>query len=195
MQPPLSTVLGFLGIGEVANQILLGTYQPPANIDPYARQLIPHLAMPPSIAQLPPIATFITTSKWIFGWQRAKKRTSSGPSLLHFGQFKAGCLSLPVADFEATMASIPLSTGYSPTRWHQGINIMLLKRPGKFQVDKLCTILLYEPDFNHVNKFLGRAIMHHAEDTGFLAKEQYGSRQGKSAITHALHKRLTFDIL
>ena len=37
-------------------------------------------------------------------------------------------------------------------------------------------------------------MMEHGEKRGFLAREQFGSRKSKSAIEHALNKRLTIDI-
>jgi hypothetical protein len=36
-------------------------------------------------------------------------------------------------------------------------------------------------------------MMEYAEDNGILAKEQFGSRKNKSAIEHAINKRLTLD--
>ena len=37
-------------------------------------------------------------------------------------------------------------------------------------------------------------MMQHGEKHGYLAREQFGSRNAKSAIEHALNKRLTIDI-
>ena len=93
------------------------------------------------------------------------------------------------------MANIPFLSGYLSSRWQQGINVMLEKKRGNFRVDKLRTILLYEADFNMNNKHAGRDVMSKVERALTLAKEQYGSRKRKSSISHALKKRLTFDIL
>jgi len=54
---------------------------------------------------------------------------------------------------------------------------------------------LLEADFNQLNKFIGKAMMNQAESTGLVAAEQYGSRNGKSASTQSLNKRLAFDII
>ena len=69
------------------------------------------------------------------------------------------------------------------------------KKDGNFWVDKLRTIILFDPEANQNFKFLGRAVMAHAEQHNQLAAEQYGSRKRKTAILHALNKRLTYDIL
>ena len=63
------------------------------------------------------------------------------------------------------------------------------------RVDKLRTIALLEADFNFNNKLLGRSTLHHAETNNLISKEQYGSRPGKSSIDHAIHKRLTYDLM
>ena len=55
--------------------------------------------------------------------------------------------------------------------------------------------LLIEADFNLNNKYIGRDMLCKAEKALLLANEQYGSRKRKTAILHALNKRLTFDIL
>ena len=72
---------------------------------------------------------------------------------------------------------------------------MIGNSKGNYRVDKLHTILLYEADYNLMNKHVGRDMMNNAEKALILAKEQYGSRKRKASITHASNKRLTFDIL
>jgi hypothetical protein len=83
--------------------------------------------------------------------------------------------------------------GFSPERWRQGVEVMLLKLPGNFNVEKMRAILLFEADFNFNNKRWGRILMWYAEAHKLLAEEQYGSRKKLSAISHCLNKRLTFD--
>ncbi len=92
------------------------------------------------------------------------------------------------------MANIPYTSGYSPDRWQQGIDVMIEKKKGNFRVDKLRAILLFEAAFNQNNKKLGRDMMYNAEQLNQIAKEQYGSRKNKAAIEQCLNKRLTFDL-
>jgi len=95
----------------------------------------------------------------------------------------------------ATMADIPMSTGYSPEQWQKGLNIMLEKSPGNFNVEKLRIILLFEADFNANNKWLGRAMMLNTKQYNLLAPEQYGSRKQKSAVAQCLNKLLFYDYI
>jgi len=93
------------------------------------------------------------------------------------------------------MAAIPYQTGFSPRLWQHGINCMLEKKKGNFRVDKLRAILLYEAEFNQVNKILGRDCMFFAEDLKAVAQEQYGSRRQQSAVNQGLNKTLALDVL
>jgi len=72
---------------------------------------------------------------------------------------------------------------------------MLEKIAGNCDVAKLCIILLFEVDFNQLNKFIRKEMMHQAEDNSLIVGEQYGSRHGKSTITQSLNKLLAFDLI
>ena len=114
---------------------------------------------------------------------------------MHFGTLMASAQSDLIAEFDATMTNIPLISGYSPSRWRQAIDAVLLKKQGLYLVEKLRTIVLFEPDFNWLNKLLGWTMMKFAEDHDQLAPEQYGSRKYHKAIDQVVNKILTFDLL
>jgi len=61
----------------------------------------------------------------------------------------------------------------------------MLKKAGNCNVTKLRIILLFEADFNQLNKFIGKEMMNQAKEQGLVAGEQYGSQHGKSAIPKA----------
>ena len=196
LRPPLLEMVGRCGIGPAADAILRGDFVIPEEVDPWAAKLIPHLARPSEVpynvsGRPSPIATQYHCS----GWSKAKERTSSGRSGITFAHFKAGAKEPWLAEFETIMTSIPFETGMSPSRWQQGINVMLEKKKGIRRVDKLRAILLYEADFNQNNKMIGRNMMYTAEDLNLIAKEQYGSRKSLSAIDHSLNKTLTYDLI
>jgi len=71
----------------------------------------------------------------------------------------------------------------------------MLKKAGNCNVTKLRIILLFEADFNQLNKFIGKEMMNQAKEQGLVAGEQYGSKHGKSAITQSLNKQLAFDLI
>ena len=124
-----------------------------------------------------------------------REQTTSGLSRIHFGHHLA-CAKHPTnASFEANMLAIPYQTGYSPLRYQKSVNAMLLKKTGRTDVDSLRTIVLLEPDFNHMNKKLGRDVMAHAETHNLIAPEQFGSRKHHAAIDQVLIKTLYYDTL
>jgi len=97
--------------------------------------------------------------------------------------------------FNATMADIPLCTGYTPAQWRKGLNVMIEKTPGNFNVEKLHIILLFEANFNSNNKWLRCTIMFNAKTSHMMAAEQYSSQKKKSAISQCLNKLLFYDII
>ena len=61
-------------------------------------------------------------------WKPIKEKTSSHPGL-HFGHLKAMDDSTPLANqLHATLADIPLQTGYSPEEWRKCTNAMIKKK-------------------------------------------------------------------
>ena len=161
LQLPLAMLVGLVGTGLAVEAILQGKFVIPPNMDYWAAKLIPHLARPQAVRQRPPRENDgISIENHCSGWEKAKEYTSSGPSGLNFGHFKAGARHPEIAEFEAIMTSIPYETGLSPARWQRGTNVMLEKKKGNFNVDKLRAILLYEADFNQNNKYIGREMMY-----------------------------------
>jgi hypothetical protein len=146
MQPPLYDLLGPLAMTKAEDEILAGTFIPPEGTDPFVVKLLPHLKRVPGAQDKKP-PTF-TKEIHCEGWKKQKERTSSGPSGWHFGHSKAGALNAVIANFEYKMAAIPYRTGFSPLGWQHGTDVMLEKKKGTFNVEKLRAILLYEANFN-----------------------------------------------
>jgi hypothetical protein len=191
LQPPLAQVVGHYADNN-ALEVLSNTTAPIVTNDFYTNlvlQAIDH----PNIVH--PIQVEMSSSSFAQGWLKCREHTAAGPSGLHFGHFMAACKHPQMREIECSMANFPLRSGYSPERWQHGVEVMLLKQFNNFHVSKLRAILLFEADFNFNNKRIGRSLMWQAEDMGWLAPEQYGSRRSHSAIDHCLNKRLSFDLL
>jgi hypothetical protein len=194
LQPPLVQLVGRFGETEGVKQILEGRVEDrvTSSIDRYTQLLLEQMRKPKNFV---PVEIDESIETFVQGWRKTKEQTASGRSRLHFGHFIAACKHNKLKHIEQRQAQFPLTTGYAPKRWQQGIEVMLLKQPNNFHVNKLRAILLFEADFNHNNKRIGRAMMQHAESNGWMAPEQYGSRKQLSAIDHCLNKRLSFDII
>ena len=100
-----------------------------------------------------------------------KERTAS--RALHFGHFKACCKNELATMVNYILAEVPFRSSYSPLRWRNATDVMILKKSGLYNVEKLRTIVLYEADFNHNNKFLGKSMMQFAVPKNLIVKEQY----------------------
>jgi len=60
------------------------------------------------------------------------------------------------------MTSIPMRSGYSPQHWQSCIDAMILKKEGSRAVGILRTIMLFESDFNFMNKYIGQKMLQRA---------------------------------
>jgi hypothetical protein len=188
---PLLDAVGPLGISEEAQHILDGTYHIPENCDPWAAKLIPHLSYAFPHKDFPMNHSLHDHKA---GWQKVRERTSAGISGLTIPQMKAHLQDEYNTNVDIIFARIPYQNGFSPARWRKGIDVMLEKKKGVSNIDKLRAILLYEADFNQNNKKLGRDMLAMAEEFNAIAPEQFGSRKFLSAVDQSLNKALTFDI-
>lgn len=118
----------------------------------------------------------------------------TGTGRIHFGHFKAATSHQTNLLLHYAPAEIPFRSSYTPKRWKEATNLMILKKEGIADIDRLGTIVLFEADYNHNNKFLGRTMMQHCGRHSFLAKDQY-LVPGKKCIDHVINQRLTFDIV
>ena len=183
----LAKDLGCYGDGPKVDEVLNGTYLPPLGTTKATQLWLKSLAIPHNSQR-----QWLTTSLQNFrqGWKKVKERTTSGD--LHFGHFKASVDSSKIGQLQYQMSILPMQAGFSPERWKQGTDVMILKAPEVYFLDKLRTIVLYEADFNHENRRLGKDAMQSALDSDLIAAEQF-SRPGRSAQDNALAKRLVFD--
>ena len=189
--PTLLNDFGFCGIGPAADAVLSGEYVIPQDLPLGVRLFLQHVKRPADI-QIN-IGSSIPTHVFSSAFQAARETTSSSFSGLHYGHYKALFQHTELSEVEATWIHAPFKWGFSSKRSRVGIDVMIEKKPGVRNVDKLRAILLFEADFNSTAKILARQLMYNAEK--WLAPEQYGSRSRHSAICQALNKRLTLDYI
>ena len=124
---PVRQHLDSLGMNATAQSILNG--QPtliPLSEDQH--KFVKGLKTPQKVKEGNQISNWISQKKWKSCWKTQKEDTSSGPSGLHFGHFKANSQDEDLCFIDSSLASIPYATGYSPTRWCHGTNVMLYKK-------------------------------------------------------------------
>ena len=140
-----------------------------------------------------PVDITWTTEEYFESWKKMPETKSCLPGI-HTVHLKCLDHNTKGADIMSKLALVPLLTGYAPRSWKLGIDSMIPKKLlGEHRPEKLRLILLMDARFNHNNKLIGRKMMEYGEKHGLLAEEQYGSRKAKSALEHALNKRLIID--
>jgi hypothetical protein len=187
LSQPLLGDFGLLGDPAVSAQVMNGTYTPPTGTDPHACLLLPFFRKGDHVADF---TMNITHDEFVESWCRACECTANGLSRLHFGHFKAlfEAETPDLIDLEVAILNIVVQSGYPLSRWRVGLNVMLLKKPGVYDVTSCRTILLYEPDFNNLLKILGCRTMLNSEKFRVLAPEQFRSRKSLTSIHQALKK-------
>lgn len=186
LQQPLREEFGQYGATDNLEKVLRGEYVCPPGTDEFTQLFI-------EVCKEKDIRTQMKRSPSMFksSWKKMRERT--GTHDLHFGHFMASCSHQHNLLVHYIMAEVPFRTGFSPTRWKCATNVMILKKAGVFDIEKLRTLCLFQSDYNHNNKFLGRAMMDHIVEHDYVAREQY-SVSGKRCISQALNKTLIFDI-
>jgi hypothetical protein len=133
-----------------------------------------------------------------------KETTSTSPSGRYLGQYKAlvtaycnsnGEFSRPGDDDDDPttqervghilqlihcLATMAATKGFYLQCWIQVINVMIYKKPGVIELDKLRVIHLFEADFNLlIDVYVGRRAMHHQVDRNLIHQGQLGEPGGK----------------
>ncbi len=193
MIEPLRSLLNFDAETQTGKEILEGKFITPEDTPLYTQEFFDQMKKPEGNLDFK--ETYILQDDFREGWKKMKEKTSAGISGMHFGHMKACATNELLTEFESSMSNIPFATGHIPPKWKVGVSVMIHKKAMVDLVTKLRTVTLLEADFNFNNKILGKRTMEHAERNNLIAKEQYGSRPGKNSIKHAIHKRMTYDIL
>ena len=62
-------------------------------------------------------------------------------------------------------------------RYKKGLDMMIMKKANSTNIDKLQTVVLFDSEANHTNKWIGRLAIQCAIDNVEIGPEQY-SRPG-----------------
>lgn len=195
MKSPLFELLGNGSSTPSSLAILTGdTSNLPPSTSLYTRWLLEGMAKP---TQAPPsVDIHISRRDFQRYWHRAKEKTASSISGLHFGHYKAAAFNDKLSEIHSLFTEIIFRTGYPLKRWQSGLQIILEKKPGVILVTKLRAILLMEADFNFGNKLLvGSRMIQGAISNKCLPSELYGGVKGRRVEYMSLGRRLFADIL
>jgi hypothetical protein len=114
---PLLEDFGFLGNQNKVQDILDGTYQCPAEVDEFTKNIVQELRRPETASRHATITGYTTTEEHIKSWKKMRVGTASstlGPS---FSEIIEGTEDVAIAEVDAAIVSITALTGYCPKRW------------------------------------------------------------------------------
>ena len=121
---------GEFGEGEETEKLQQGQYNymgNPRAVNDFLQVCIPNA---------PITAMKQTPKEFRTSWKQMKEKTSSHGNL-HFGHFKTAYQHNKNILLHYVMAELPFRTGFSPLRWQQATNVMILKKAGLYNLEKL----------------------------------------------------------
>lgn len=182
--------LGYLADTQASDEILTGEYILPRKCRRTVKRFLKACKIPMNFSPHP--FDQLTQEQYKNGWASVNERTSSGQ--VHYGHWKVGAKHPIIGRMEWLMSILPFRHGFSPKIWHKATDVMIMKASGKTDLESLRTIVLYEADFNFMNKRLGRQATDNAAHNNEMAIEQF-AKKGTSCIDQCLNRRLVFDLV
>jgi len=137
MTAPLVNDLGYLGNTEGASHILQGTYACPPGVDQHTKDFLLALQVTEPIHPEEQIEPSVLKEDFQAYWKKARERTLSSCSGLHFGHYIVASNCDYLSELHALFTELVVSTTYPPERWQNGLLVMLKKKAGCRDLDKL----------------------------------------------------------
>lgn len=190
----LGEQLGYLADTETARRILEGTFEAPSDTPDSIILVLEEIAKIAKQIGEGAVRLVLTEDEFIRCWAPIDERTSSSKSKIHFGHYKAAARIKRLARFFSKKLSFIARTGWAPSRWGNGLTVLLEKIAGIALVNKLRAILLIEADANMFNRFIfADRAMAMAREHNLIPQEQYAERESEASDGGWL-KRLFADI-
>jgi exonuclease III len=214
--PPLSDDLAFCGDGPASTSMLNGSYDV-SQLDANVALLVQHLEQTSEMAAIETHPT-ITTAEYVEKLKIWAESTSTSPSGLHLGHYKAliarhkysdidtedeellakrdtwNRMQTSLLDLHVQMLNYALERGYSYQRWHTVANAILFKDKDNVRIHRTRVIHIYEADYNLMLGIKWRIALYQAEALRELNAGQYGSRPHRNAYDPVLIEELQFEI-
>ena len=211
--PTLAGEVEYCGDGPSSEQILNGTYNK-TGLESNIALLLQHLKQTEEMAAL---ATYPTISEQEYtGKLRVwKESTSTSPSGLHLGHYKAFIACHEHSDIDTAdealrdkwnhmqsciltlhvqILNYALERGYSYQRWHSVVNTILFKDTENVRIYRIRVINIYKADYNLTLGIKWRVALYQAEGLRELNQGQYGSRLRRNARDPVFIEEIQFEI-
>ena len=188
--------LRYLSDSTIAEQIILGEYICPDDIDPHTLALLTSIGEMGRTVISGAVCTdvAITPNDCQTFWRRINKNTSSSPSGQHHGHWMPIAQCPDLAELVTDQMNLIIHSGIPPARWGVVLQILLEKVAGNCMVSQLRSIQLYEMDYNWFNKIIFHdQAMEALKVSGFLPEEHFSQKESL-AEDACFDKILTLDL-
>ena len=118
---------GYQADTPAASRVLDGTYNYTEDFDPPTKELLDECARVRNIIPAWSVNINLNRGGWQHRWGKAKEKTLSSVSGLHFSHYKVGVKSDLISHFQALKTSVALRRGVFLARWAKGLSVMLEK--------------------------------------------------------------------
>ena len=216
--PPLSLDLGYGGDTSSGTDILQGRYDV-STLPKSVATLIQHLRQTDEMYS-EPVHPTITEQDFVGKLRVWRESTTTSPSGLHLGHYKALCARHRYSDIDdedltedqvvekqelnmmqqqllelhLNLLNYALSRGYSYRRWQTIANTILFKDNDNVKIHRTRVIHIYEADFNLALGLKWRAAIFRSEFYRVLNDGQYGSRPQRNAIDPVIIEELQLEL-
>jgi hypothetical protein len=153
----------------------------------------------------------VTEAEFNSRFKTWNERTSTSPSGLHLGHYKAliGKHSLPpdtiagkaleakrkqMIRAQVQLINYAMEHEYVYPRWKTVVNVMIEKEPGNAKIHRMRVIHLYEADYNFILGVKWRQMLYGSDKADILHRGQFGGRQGCDAHTPVFKEELKNEI-
>ena len=192
----LGEEVGYLSDSKVAQDIIMGTYEIPADMEEGTALLLTEIGKVGNAVREkgPPSHLLVTKKDYQTFWPRLNENTSSSFSGFHLGHHMSAAKSDEMSELLSDQMNLIISSGVCPTRWGVALQVLLEKVAGDCLVSKLRSIQLYEADYNWFNKLVfNDKAMSALQSTGLMPEEHFSQKQSL-AEDAVFDKVLTLDL-
>lgn len=202
--PPLSSALHYTAAsGHQTMSILQGTYNM-QQLDESTQQILTRLSqIYTTNLEYPQLSSTISLSDMIGKLKKWPETTTTSPSGLHLGHYKALIKKVvppldcdeeikqfynevhvkqqKILDAHLQLLNYALSKGFTFSRWQTTNSNILLKTPNDYRIHRLRVIHIFEADYNLFLAVKWRKLLQRTETLSLLNTGQFGSRANKNA--------------
>ena len=127
-------------------------------------------------------------------FNNTRETTSSSPSGVHIGIWKAALMVDEIADLIAASITLPFLYGFTKERWRHSLHVMLAKMKQPY-MHKLRIVQPFEADYNAALKiYYARRMMDKSEKYNQNSDQIYAGRKGNTVHDCLVNLQLTYEL-